>query len=418
MSSTDNNNPEPSSETMIPPPPPAHNASWRLLSQGAEARLWLVPDFLSVSSPSSNTTDSNATTNSNATRTAAVCKERFPKSYRHPTLDATITKSRTKGEARCLVRCRRGGVPCPAILGVDAGTTTTTTTTASAANKSATASSGSVKNSSSCIYLEHIEGCTIRQYFETRAHGVEDEKAFLPKRDSDDEKDDEVDQSADDESEDSYDGIYWAGPAFNGPALKKWAKSSGSSSISHASGVSGRSGKSNKSGVSDKSGKSNASGNTGTRQTRVDEEAMQIATALGHMVADMHNVNIVHGDLTTSNCMLRNPPPSSSAKNHSGKVDKDTSDATMAASVPEWKPRLVLIDFGLSGTAGNKGVSHEEKAVDLYVLERAFEATHPGSRTLVEEVLRAYKGRCKTSDSVLQRLAQVRMRGRKRECFG
>lgn len=84
----------------------------------------------------------------------------------------------------------------------------------------------------------------------------------------------------------------------------------------------------------------------------------------------------------------------------------------------DWTPRLVLIDFGLAGTAGNKGVSHEEKAVDLFVLERAFQATHPGSKELVDEVLRAYKGRCKTSDSVLQRLSQVRLRGRKRECFG
>ena len=51
------------------------------------------------------------------------------------------------------------------------------------------------------------------------------------------------------------------------------------------------------------------------------------------------------------------------------------------------------------------------------MLERAFEATHPGSKALVEEALRA-KGRCKSSDSVFQRLVQVRKRGRKRECFG
>ena len=109
--------------------------------------------------------------------------------------------------------------------------------------------------------------------------------------------------------------------------------------------------------------------------------------------------------------MMRNPPS-----------PHDDTDEEIDAASPgssDWTPRLVLIDFGLAGTAGSKGgVSHEERAVDLYVLERAFEATHPGSRALVDEVLRAYKGRCKTSDSVLQRLAQVRLRGRKRECFG
>ena len=109
--------------------------------------------------------------------------------------------------------------------------------------------------------------------------------------------------------------------------------------------------------------------------------------------------------------MMRNPP--SAAATSSPEVH-----GTTKATADCWTPRLVLIDFGLAGTAGNKGVSHEERAVDLYVLERAFEATHPGSRALVEEALRAYKGRCKTSDSVFQRLAQVRMRGRKRECFG
>ena len=105
--------------------------------------------------------------------------------------------------------------------------------------------------------------------------------------------------------------------------------------------------------------------------------------------------------------MMRNPPSLTSSDN-----------VHVTTSSKDWMPRLVLVDFGLAGTAGNKGVSHEERAVDLYVLERAFEATHPGSKVLVDEVIRAFKGRCKTSDSVFQRLAQVRMRGRKRECFG
>jgi TP53 regulating kinase-like protein len=143
-----------------------------------------------------------------------------------------------------------------------------------------------------------------------------------------------------------------------------------------------------------------------SKQTRVDKEARLVAQALGRIVADMHNVNIVHGDLTTSNIMMM--PPSPPQKQETEK-EEDTN---------KWKPKLVLIDFGLSSTAGSKGVSHEEKAVDLYVLERAFESTHPGSSDLVAEFHRSYKGHSKTSDSVLQRLSQVRMRGRKRDCFG
>ncbi|KAL3811452.1 hypothetical protein ACHAXA_007607 [Cyclostephanos tholiformis] len=131
-----------------------------------------------------------------------------------------------------------------------------------------------------------------------------------------------------------------------------------------------------------------------------------------------------------------------------------------------WKPHVVLIDFGLatsSSSTGNKtnhaadgakkSTQHkqqhnaEEKAVDLYVLERAFLSTHPESELLVEEVLQGYRSYFENLDctiiddnidveendldtkssirngadavkAILNRLEQVRMRGRKRECFG
>lgn len=46
-----------------------------------------------------------------------------------------------------------------------------------------------------------------------------------------------------------------------------------------------------------------------------------------------------------------------------------------------------MIDFGLSFTS----TLAEDKAVDLYVLERAFSSTHPGSEGLFEEVMVAYE---------------------------
>lgn len=63
---------------------------------------------------------------------------------------------------------------------------------------------------------------------------------------------------------------------------------------------------------------------------------------MGQMILRLHNVNIIHGDLTTSNMMISND-------------------------------KLYLIDFGLAYTKPNA----EDKAVDLYVLERAFVSTHP-----------------------------------------
>jgi TP53 regulating kinase-like protein len=46
-----------------------------------------------------------------------------------------------------------------------------------------------------------------------------------------------------------------------------------------------------------------------------------------------------------------------------------------------------MIDFGLSSNS----TSSEDKAVDLYVLERAFASTHPSSEHLFAEVMRAYQ---------------------------
>lgn len=71
----------------------------------------------------------------------------------------------------------------------------------------------------------------------------------------------------------------------------------------------------------------------------------------------MHDNGIVHGDLTTSNILLRITEPE--------------------IETPPFQ--IVLIDFGLSLVQP----SIEDRAVDLYVLERAFISTHPGCETLV-----------------------------------
>lgn len=68
-----------------------------LLAQGAEGRVFAVT-FLGR---------------------PAVCKQRFQKTYRHPTLDTKITRSRLVGEARAIARARKLGVPTPALFYVD-----------------------------------------------------------------------------------------------------------------------------------------------------------------------------------------------------------------------------------------------------------------------------------------------------------
>ncbi|KIY66647.1 hypothetical protein CYLTODRAFT_377469 [Cylindrobasidium torrendii FP15055 ss-10] len=118
------------------------------------------------------------------------------------------------------------------------------------------------------------------------------------------------------------------------------------------------------------------------------DEAMKL---IGTELAKMHLADIIHGDLTTSNMMLRHP----------GRT-----------GLP---PRVYIIDFGLSYTS----TLVEDKAVDLYVLERAFASTHPESESMFGSVLKSYEERMgKEWSAVKRRLEDVRMRGRKRSMVG
>eukprot|EP01039_Chlorochromonas_danica_P021897 gene21897-27127_t len=92
----------------------------------------------------------------------------------------------------------------------------------------------------------------------------------------------------------------------------------------------------------------------------------------------MHDCDVVHGDLTTSNIMVRRVNES----------DQYNS--------------VVFVDFGL----GAMKATPEDKAVDLYVLERAFISTHPNSESLVQSILESYRFGCRTGTAVLLRLEQ------------
>ena len=152
--------PPPPPALWLPPPPRGYDGNhWTLISQGAEARLWLIDNYLTIVSGSSSSgssttnTSSGGTSSSSSSFRAAICKERFAKSYRHPTLDARLTKSRTRAEARCLARCRKAGVRCPAVLGVElavpacaAATRTARTSTRATSTRSSSSTSCAIDN--------------------------------------------------------------------------------------------------------------------------------------------------------------------------------------------------------------------------------------------------------------------------------
>ena len=135
-----------------------------------------------------------------------------------------------------------------------------------------------------------------------------------------------------------------------------------------------------------------------------DEVALALGRRVGTSVAQLHDADIVHGDLTTSNMMVST---SASASGETGVTTKtDVADGDMD---------VVLIDFGL---ASSSRPNAEEKAVDLYVLERAFVSTHPNTEHIVAAVIKAYRQRSRNQGPTLQKLEEVRMRGRKREMIG
>eukprot|EP00743_Colponemidia_sp_Colp-15_P008243 GILK01008944.1.p1 GENE.GILK01008944.1~~GILK01008944.1.p1 ORF type:complete len:244 (-),score=23.16 GILK01008944.1:132-824(-) len=223
-----------------------------LVSQGAEGRIFLV-NFLSR---------------------PTIVKERFEKKYRHPALDAKLTKQRITTEVRCMARCRKAGIETPCVYFVDPRF-----------NR---------------IYMEYLADCiTVKQFL--------------------------------------YNHSQEGGPV----------------------------------------------------EPTSDAVLSQLAHKLGLTISKMHDNDIVHGDLTTSNFMVR-PSPTESLGS------------------------LVMIDFGLSYTSPVT----EDKAVDLYVLERAFISTHPKSEHLFKEVLQAYSRGSRKAYAVLDKLSAVRQRGRKKSMIG
>ncbi|KAL7786653.1 kinase-like protein [Trichoderma ceciliae] len=127
-----------------------------------------------------------------------------------------------------------------------------------------------------------------------------------------------------------------------------------------------------------------------------DQELRDLMRRIGTAVGKMHSIGIIHGDLTTSNMML----------------DPPTAGQTDGASGLEGE--IVIIDLGLA----SGGVHDEDRAVDLYVLERAFGSTHPRAECIFGEVLDAYKESFKQAGVALKKLEDVRTRGRKRSMLG
>lgn len=249
-----------------------------LITQGAEGLLYKT-SYLHPSLP-------------------CALKHRPPKPYRHPILDARLTRQRILAEARILAKARREGVPVPAVYCVD--------------------------EAAGWMMIEWVAGQPVR----ARVNA-------------------------------------WLGDKAEAEVLR---------------------------------GGGDGEGDGG------NAELVALMRRVGAAVGALHAAGIVHGDLTTSNMMLR---PAAGIAGGGGTEGGSGEGSVLAGEI-------VIIDFGLA----SQGQSEEDRAVDLYVLERAFLSTHPRTEKLFGEVLSGYARAFKGSKPVLRKLEDVRMRGRKRSMLG
>ena len=248
-----------------------------LLSQGAEARVFSTT-FLGK---------------------PCVVKQRFKKKYRHPVLDQKLTRSRLLAECRSLMKARILGVQAPTVLFVD--------------------------KSSASIFMERIEGKSLKEVLKSISKEEEEEKGS------------KID-----------DGLPTT-TTQSKTTVRTTATASGSSLAHH--------------------------------------RAIKYGREIGLIVSKLHDGNITHGDLTTSNFLVH------------AKTDS-----------------VYIIDFGLSKT---QIVGEEDVGVDLYVLERSLIAAHKSEGEKVwRECLKTWKETCRKSAEAFKRYEEVRARGRKRSMVG
>jgi TP53 regulating kinase and related kinases len=106
--------------------------------------------------------------------------------------------------------------------------------------------------------------------------------------------------------------------------------------------------------------------------------AMEAAREIGRVVGRLHQAGIVHGDLTTSNMILR-------------------------------AGRIVMIDFSLGG----KDVGREARGVDLHLLREGLVSAHARSTAYYREILRGYREvRGRDAEEVIATVKEIESRGR------
>ena len=110
---------------------------------------------------------------------------------------------------------------------------------------------------------------------------------------------------------------------------------------------------------------------------RSSEEQKDLCLEIGKCLGKLHANHLIHGDLTTSNMILKDD-------------------------------RIYFIDFSLGG----KSKEIEPKGVDLHLLMEAFESTHSEIMDLFVHVLDGYREEYDDADKVIDKVKEIEKRGR------
>ncbi|MEK6906562.1 MAG: hypothetical protein AABW81_03000 [Nanoarchaeota archaeon] len=144
----------------------------------------------------------------------------------------------------------------------------------------------------------------------------------------------------------------------------------------------------------------------------------QILRQIGQDTAKLHDINIIHGDLTTSNMILVKKNPASQINktlinNETINIINKSDSSLLTISHQSTNKvssnlKVYFIDFGL-GFISNR---IEDKAVDIHLLKQALEARHfKNWEVLFSEFIKGYKN-SKDSKKILQQLDSVEKRRR------
>lgn len=109
--------------------------------------------------------------------------------------------------------------------------------------------------------------------------------------------------------------------------------------------------------------------------TKYDILIDKIITQVGENIAKLHNNDIIHGDLTTSNMLLK--VSNMIGLNELNSLNVNSGLNSIISNLDF--DYFYLIDFGLSYIS----TLIEDKAVDLYVLKRAIISANPKSEEIV-----------------------------------